>query len=297
MSSPRTPAHATVPVVSIGLPVYNGEATVAAAIESLLAQSFGDFELIISDNASTDATEAICRRLAAGDPRVRYVRQPGNRGPIANFEYVLAEARAALFMWAASDDRWEPEFLADNVRLLEREPAAVSSVSLVSQPSIAEPGTAPLRGGFVSKVRRLIRENAGNSRYYGVWRTPVLREAMRRGSGHFIASDWAIIISACRHGDFVTTDRVLMTRGGRGASTAWRRQMALFGCRGIDRVLPLWAFTRWLARNLTPWELLRCLDVILLRNLSITVHYAIEVAKQPRDPYRAHVPVLPPTRN
>jgi hypothetical protein len=173
----------------------------------------------------------------------------------------------------------------------------VSSVSLVSLPSIAEPGTMPLRGSFVSKVRRLIRENSGNSRYYGVWRSPVLREAIRQGSGRFIASDWAIIIAACRHGDFVRTDRVLMTRGGRGASTAWRRQMALFGCRGIDRVLPLWAFTCWLARNLSAWELLRCLDVLLLRNLSITVHYALEVAKQPRDPYRAHVPALPSTRD
>jgi glycosyltransferase involved in cell wall biosynthesis len=292
MTSAHAHAAWPLPAVSIGLPVYNGDASIGAAVESLLAQTLADFELVISDNASTDATEAICRRLAARDPRVRYLRQRVNRGPIPNFELVLEEARAPLFMWAASDDHWDREFLADNVAALRNDAGAVSSVSRVAMPSIADAGTAPLRGSFVSKVRRLIRENAGNSRYYGVWRTAVLRDAVREGSGRFIASDWAVIIAACRHGDFVRTDRVLMSRGGRGASTAWRRQMALFGCRGVDRVLPLWAFTRWLARHLTAWELLCCLDVVLLRNLSITVHYGLEVARRPRDPHRAHAPAI-----
>ena len=286
MTSARGAAPPGSPAVSIGLAVYNGEATVGVAIESLLAQTFTDFELVISDNASTDATESICRRLTADDARVRYVRQPRNRGPVANFEFLLAEARAPLFMWAAADDRWAPEYLSENVHGLEADPGAVNCVSLVSLPSIPDPGTDPLRGSFVAKVRRLLWEISGNSRYYGVWRTQVVRAATRDGSGRFIATDWAVIIAACRRGDFIRVDRTLMWRGQRGASTSWRRQMALLDSRGIDRILPLWGFSRWLARYLTPWELLRCLDVLLLRNLSITAHYVLEIARNWRDPWR-----------
>lgn len=279
MNTPR-------PALSIGMPVYNGEATVGAAIRSLLAQSFTDFELIVSDNASSDGTEALCRQLAATDPRVRYLRQPRNLGPIANFELVLAEASAPLFMWAASDDRWHADFAAANIAALGDHPGAVSSVSRVEMPSVPDPGTAPLTGGFMRRVRRLLAEDAANSRYYGVWRTDVLRRAVREGSGAFIAADWAIIIAACRHGDFIEVDRVLMSRGGRGASTSWRRQMALFGSRGIDRILPAWPFTRWLIRNLSARELLGCLDLVARRNFSITRSYLVEVVREPRDPYR-----------
>jgi len=100
------------PTVSIGMPVYNGEKYIREALNSLLAQTFTDFELIISDNASTDDTEAICREYVARDPRVRYVRQSENRGAMANFQFVLDEAGGEYFMWAAADDRWDPDWLA-----------------------------------------------------------------------------------------------------------------------------------------------------------------------------------------
>jgi len=99
------------PKVSIGMPVYNGEPYIREALDSLLAQTFTDFELIISDNASTDNTESICREYAAKDPRIRYIRQPENRGAIANFKFVLDQARGEYFMWAAHDDRWDSMFI------------------------------------------------------------------------------------------------------------------------------------------------------------------------------------------
>jgi len=106
------------PKVSIGMPVYNGEKFIREALDSLLAQTFTDFELIISDNASTDATETICREYAAHDPRIRYVRQRENRGVLANFRFVLDEAVGEYFMWAAADDEWKSffvEFCVDNI--------------------------------------------------------------------------------------------------------------------------------------------------------------------------------------
>jgi glycosyltransferase involved in cell wall biosynthesis len=95
------------PKVSIGMPVYNGEKFIRSALDSLLAQTFTDFELIISDNASTDLTESICREYANKDRRIQYIRQAMNIGPVANFQFVLDAAVGDYFMWAAADDQWD----------------------------------------------------------------------------------------------------------------------------------------------------------------------------------------------
>lgn len=133
------------PRVSIGVPVYNGERLLAGALDSLLGQSFGDVEVIVSDNASTDGTEALCRAYAARDPRVRYVRQPRNLGPLANFHYVLHEARADYFMWAAYDDLREPTFVEKLAAALDGAPRAV--LASCQFDVIVEPGArAPAMG-------------------------------------------------------------------------------------------------------------------------------------------------------
>lgn len=110
------------PKVSIGLPVRNGEAHVAEALASLLGQTCGDFELIISDNASTDSTPGICARAAASDRRVRYQRLEQNCGAVGNFNRLAREARGKYFMWAAHDDLWDVEFLARCVAELDANP-------------------------------------------------------------------------------------------------------------------------------------------------------------------------------
>lgn len=106
------------PAVSIGMPVYNGAQYIREALDSLLAQTFTDFELIISDNASSDMTQGICEEYARRDSRIRYVRQGENKGAAANFRFVLDCARADLFMWAAYDDLWAPNYLMDATTLL-----------------------------------------------------------------------------------------------------------------------------------------------------------------------------------
>jgi glycosyltransferase involved in cell wall biosynthesis len=113
------------PRVSIGLPVYNGDNFLAAAIDTLLNQTFTDFELIISDNASTDGTEAMCREYAAKDPRVQYHRSETNYGAAWNFNNTFHLARGEYFKWAAHDDTHHPEFLARCVEVLDRLPEIV----------------------------------------------------------------------------------------------------------------------------------------------------------------------------
>jgi glycosyltransferase involved in cell wall biosynthesis len=112
------------PRVSIGLPVYNGEQFLRRALDCLLTQEYTDFELIISDNGSTDATEKICKEYAARDPRIHYVRQEQNLGSHENFNFVLREARGEYFMWAAVDDQWATSFISSLLERLDRNPDA-----------------------------------------------------------------------------------------------------------------------------------------------------------------------------
>ncbi|HEY2759653.1 MAG TPA: glycosyltransferase family 2 protein [Pirellulales bacterium] len=107
------------PKVSIGLPVYNGEMFLSSALDSLLAQTFTDFELIISDNASTDRTPEICREYATRDPRIRYVRHDVNGGAPWNFNEAFRMARGEYFKWHAADDLCSPIFLERCVGVLD----------------------------------------------------------------------------------------------------------------------------------------------------------------------------------
>jgi len=109
--SANTEQEGHLPKVSIGLPVFNGESFLDESLNSLLGQTYEDFELIISDNASTDSTADIIARYKALDSRIRYVRQPQNIGASENFLFVLSQARSELFMWASHDDIWEEDWL------------------------------------------------------------------------------------------------------------------------------------------------------------------------------------------
>lgn len=115
----------TAPKVSVGMPVYNSAAWVEEAIGSILSQSFTDLELIISDNASTDGTYAICERFAASDSRVRLLRNATNLGANRNYHAVLDAARGEYFKWASSNDSCSPTFLEKCVARLEQDPTAV----------------------------------------------------------------------------------------------------------------------------------------------------------------------------
>jgi glycosyltransferase involved in cell wall biosynthesis len=113
------------PPLTIGLPVYNGERYLPEALDSILGQSCGDFELLISDNGSTDATESICREAAARDGRIRYHRSDDNRGGSWNFGFVATNARGPLFRFAAHDDVLAPTLVERCLAEVEARPDAV----------------------------------------------------------------------------------------------------------------------------------------------------------------------------
>jgi glycosyltransferase involved in cell wall biosynthesis len=115
--------------LSIGLPVYNGERYLRFTLDSILNQTYRDFELIISDNASTDSTMLICQEYAARDSRIRYYRNLENIGSAANFNRVFGLARGQYFKWAAADDVISPTFLEKCVEALDVDPCTVLAYS------------------------------------------------------------------------------------------------------------------------------------------------------------------------
>lgn len=124
-------ATKNIATVSIGLPVYNGEKYLREALESILAQTFGDFELIISDNASTDRTREICRAYASRDSRIRYYRSETNTGAAFNFNRVFELSTGEYFKWASHDDICDADFLLKCVEVLDRDPSVVLCFSRV----------------------------------------------------------------------------------------------------------------------------------------------------------------------
>jgi glycosyltransferase involved in cell wall biosynthesis len=124
------------PVVSLGLPVYNGELYLARELDSLLAQDFEDFEVIICDNGSDDATPKLCAQYESLDSRVRYYRNPRNVGLVGNFNRTFKLSRGRYFKWVTHDDWHAPESLRLSVQLLEENPSAVlcaTGVSIVDE--------------------------------------------------------------------------------------------------------------------------------------------------------------------
>lgn len=119
-------------LVSIGMPIYNAEEYLPLALDSLLAQDYPNFELIVSDNASKDRTAEICRDFQSRDPRVRYYRHPQNQGSPSNFAFVVGEARGEYFMWAAHDDLWAPNYISRCLGKLQSTPGAVLACSEIN---------------------------------------------------------------------------------------------------------------------------------------------------------------------
>ena len=117
--------HSQDPLISVGIPVYNGDRFLSQALSSLMEQSYANCEFIISDNASTDQTQAICEEFASHDPRISYFRQRKNIGAPRNWNFVVSKASGMFFKWASANDLCDPEFIAQTGNVLLADPSIV----------------------------------------------------------------------------------------------------------------------------------------------------------------------------
>jgi glycosyltransferase involved in cell wall biosynthesis len=175
------------PIVSVGVPVYNGERYIREALDSALKQTFADFEVIIADNNSNDATEEICRDYTTRDSRVKFIRHDENHGVHWNFRFVVQQARGRFFTWLSHDDALEPQFLERTVYYMLQNPRTV--VLAVDVQNIDENGTElgierleGLRDSLPWEVRRFPFFAYGHTNiyhaFYGLMQTEVCKSVM-----------------------------------------------------------------------------------------------------------------------
>lgn len=204
-------------LLGVGLPVYNGEEFLGPAIDSVLAQTFRDFEIVISDNGSTDRTEEICREYAARDPRILYHKAAENRGIVWNYNQVFALSSHELFMWFSHDDILAPTYLQKCVEILQKDPSVVLSFSNWGE---IDPD-GKLLGSFKSRVvmdsadpaerfRAGIRLDHLCEPWCGVTRSEVAR---RTGLyGNYADYDRVLYAEIGLHGRFIEIQETLFFR-------------------------------------------------------------------------------------
>ncbi len=242
------------PRVSIGVPVYNGAAFLARTLEALLAQSWSDFEVIVSDNGSTDETEAIGRAFAVRDPRVRYRRHPVNLGLAANYNGLVRSASGEFFKWATADDVCRPDFVRACVTALLETPAAVLAyprtrfIDAAGRPlDVSDPGF-PLgaarpcdRLRYVMAAEHWVNAILGVIRRAALLRTRLLPE--------YPGGDYVLLGELCLQGPFIEVPEVLFERRLHPAASSQLprngRQLATFFAGREGRlILPAWARAR-----------------------------------------------------
>lgn len=210
--------------MSIGVPVYNGARSIGTMLDALLGQTFADFEIIISDNDSTDETAEICASYARRDTRIRYFRQTSNIGVAANFKYVLDQARANYFMWSACDDTRSPDFIQENIQYLDAHPECVAS-TCPNRLEGRDLVTFSIEGDTVARLQAFFDHSwVSHGIYYGVLRTEVVRACDVVGQ-IFLGADWALILYLASRGPIHRTQNGLMVSGVSGMSNqrnAWR---------------------------------------------------------------------------
>ncbi len=235
------------PRVSIGLAVYNGEEYLEEAIDSILGQTYTDFELIISDNASTDKTEEICRRYAAQDGRILYHRNKTNIGGANNENQTFKMSRGEYFRWAAHDDVCDPHLIEKCVAILDQNQEVVLCYSQII--TIDEKG---------NQTGKISRNNADSTKpyerfatiaisrdfceeTYGLMRSDVLRKT--RLQQNYTASDRTLLCELSLYGQFYEVPETLFFKRfhAKNVYKDWRTRMAWFDNNYKGKiVLPFW---------------------------------------------------------
>lgn len=221
------------PKVSVGLPVYNGEKTLARALDSLLAQDYENFEVLISDNCSTDKTAAIAMNYSNLDPRFRYFRQPTNLGSIQNFNEVFKLSDGEFFFWASHDDFRTTNFISTCLNNLLQDSTAVLCSPRIhfKTPSeseviwIGDLHTFQSKKGLVSRFRETLT-NFPAAAIYGLFRSSAIKQTELLKD--CIASDLIFIQNLSMYGTFSQTNESVFTYVGREVWNSLEQDYATF---------------------------------------------------------------------
>lgn len=229
------------PLVTIGIPTYNRAALLKRSIESALNQDYKNIEVIVSDNASTDETESVCRFYCRKDTRLKYVRQAQNRGPSANFSDVLKNASGKFFMWLGDDDWIDAAYVTSCVRQLIRD----RTMSLISgTPKYYRNGRKVgdgrvfclLHDAWWYRVISYYAQVAANDMFYGLMRTAQIRKIKMPNT---MGGDWLMIATIVYMGKAKIIPEISVHRELGGTSASHRQIAATLGIPKIKAIFPM----------------------------------------------------------
>jgi len=243
--------------ISIGIPVYNGEKFIRKCIESVLQQTNRNFELIISDNASTDSTPDICKEFLNKDDRITFVTQNKNMGQNWNFNFLLEKANGEYFVWVSVDTTLLPEFIEKTIAVLESHEKIVGCLSKIKidesyvdkfkkeKQILKKAGlvyrpynTLPLTGNYRERIRKYLKHFPWEM-FYAVYRTKSLRESFVHD--FFIGSDASLVLNILKYGEIQVVDEILVESIYSGASANYNY---------YKHIMPFYPLTKWCVKNL-----------------------------------------------
>ena len=291
------------PIVSVGLPVFNGEKYIRKTIEAVLSQTLTDFELIISDNASTDSTQEICEEFRTKDKRIRYIRQKTNMGAWWNFNFVLNEAKCEYFLWTAADDHMSNNYLESNVEIIKKTKNCVGSVgktnyfgtaieelkpssndSLVNKTNkkirqwLASFFIDSFQGTHNEKIRMALKWTGAGLFIYGIFKTDVFQKSMPKEK--IFALESIFLLNIIKYGDIILNNDTYIEKfvgkGGTSASGMFHL-LKIYETNFFTRLFPLLPFTIWIFKKYGIKIFVRNLDALLEWNfkMELFVAYAI----------------------
>ena len=290
--------------VSIGLPIYNGEKFIHKKLNSLLSQTFTNFELIISDNGSTDLTSKICEEYAQKDKRIIYFKQKKNMGAWENFAFVLNKAKSKYFLWTAVDDYILPQFIEENVKTLEVDEkiaCSISKIRLFGENSnnlqlnekdskikkikkkflrnYGYMNTFAAKGTYEERINEYIKNLRHNQCFYGIYKTHQIKQAFIQKP--FLGQDTCIIFNILKFGELNVVDKVLMEVYDDGVSR--RGMIGLTKALEYDlfsTIFPSYQFTKWCKKNLGLKIFLKNLDFFIKMNLIAESSLIIDIIRK-----------------
>lgn len=283
------------PKLTIGMPVYNGELFIKKAIESILDQTFTDFELIISNNSSSDSTEKICQDFIDKDNRIQIHTQKKNIGIHRNFNFLLSKAKGEYFAWAAVDDYLDNDFMEKNLKILEDNKSVVSSVgkiipygvdSLEIDSTLVDTSVfpkflknfiksgrrrkmidaGPVSGSMNYKIRTFFKITKSLGRWYGVHRTEQLKKCIIEKP--FINVEVSVFLNLLRLGDFHEESSTTLYEFDEGISSRGIINMAKYSGHNLfETLFPFYPFTKWVIQNFGINTFFRNFDILFKMNL------------------------------
>lgn len=270
------------PLVSIGLPAYNRPESLKIVLESLLNQTYKNIEIIVSDNGSENPdVEKIVQEYILSDDknRIRYFRQPENRGPAFNFQFVLDQARGKYFLWNADDDIRSTDFIEVNTQFLESNPdypASTSPNALVQnfEDENKQFVTFSIEGNRYERFKFFFKKALStHGIFYSQYRTDIMKKCPFVGK-YFIAADWAIVLYILYHGPIARLDKgyILNLRGGFSESSSHFRN---FRESVVDDLNPMYRFYSKTKELYKPLSYLQRVSIFfsIMRFNSIYVQY------------------------